>query len=78
MFKRTRWASVGYMAGVGTSVYVARRVRDASRNVTAQAVAERVGSTVVSAGERVRLATVAGRDAMREREAELRRAIDAR
>jgi siroheme synthase (precorrin-2 oxidase/ferrochelatase) len=71
MFKRVRWTAVGYVAGLGTSYAVARKVRREVRKLDPQHVGQQVG-------ERVRAAVADGRDAMRARETELRRGYDPR
>lgn len=70
--KRLFWMVVGYGAGVGTSVYAARKVRAAARRYTPEGLVDRVGGTVGGTVRDVRAAVAEGRTAMREREAELR------
>ena len=69
MFKRARWTTVGYVAGLGTSFAVARKVRRQAARLAPPEVARR-------SSERVRSAIEDGRVAMQAREAELRRAYD--
>ncbi len=69
MFKRVRWLTVGYAAGIGTTLYAARKARQIARHNAPAAIAHR-------AGTRVRDAVVEGRAAMHEREAELRLRYD--
>lgn len=78
--KRVFWSTVGYAAGIGTSVYVQRRVRRAVEYYTPEQVrrdAAVVGRQVADRAREVvidlREAAAEGADAMREREAELRR-----
>ena len=78
--KRVFWSTVGYVAGLGTSVYVQRRVRRAVEYYTPEQVrrdAAVVGRQVAGRAREVvidlRDAAAEGADAMREREAELRR-----
>ena len=66
MFKRVRWTTLGYVAGIGTSYAVARRVRRTMERYTPPELARR-------SGERVRDALADGRAAARAREAELQR-----
>lgn len=66
VFKRARWITLGYVAGIGTSYALARRVKRTLAQYTPPEVAKR-GS------ERVRQALADGRSAMREREAQLQR-----
>jgi hypothetical protein len=70
--KRLFWLTVGYGAGLSSSWYAARKVRDAARRYTPDGLTERVGGTV----ETVKAAAVEGRAAMRRREMELRAGLD--
>jgi hypothetical protein len=70
--KRVFWLTVGYGAGVGTSLYAAHRVRVAARRMSADHIASRVTGTVTGTMRDVRAAVSEGRDAMRAREAELK------
>jgi hypothetical protein len=82
MFKRARWTSVGFAAGVGASVWTSRRVRRAAQRLVpgtlAGDVRDRVAESAQGAGRRVREAWQDGRDAMAVREAELRDRLEAR
>jgi hypothetical protein len=69
MFKRVRWTTLGYVAGVGTSWAVANKVRKEARRLAPPEVARR-------SADRVRDAVHEGRSAMRDREASLRREFD--
>ena len=82
MFKRLRWIVMGMGVGASASVWVQRRVKLLLRSYTPPEVAARAAkrSTEVAgrkAGE-VRTAVAEGRQAMREREAELRHQLDQR
>lgn len=82
MLKRLRWLLMGMGVGAGASVWAQRRVKLWLRSYTPPEVAARAArrSTEVAgrrAGE-VRTALAEGREAMRQREAELRRQIDLR
>ena len=70
MFKRVRWVAVGYGLGATTSYLAARRLRRAAQRYTPNEVANRVGGSA----RQVQHAVSKGREAMREREAELRSA----
>jgi hypothetical protein len=72
MFKRTRWMVVGYGLGATTSYLAARRMRRTAQRYAPNAVASRVGSTVGGTARHVQNAVLQGRDAMRDREAQLR------
>lgn len=69
MFKRVRWTSMGYIAGLGTSYAVARKVKQQAQRITPPEVARR-------SVDRVRAAVEEGRDAMLAKEAELRKQFD--
>lgn len=78
--KRVFWSSVGYAAGLGTSVYVQRRVRRAVEQYTPERVRHDVAVVGRQVADRARGVVVDLRDAaadgvetMRTREAELRR-----
>ncbi|MBW3645308.1 MAG: hypothetical protein KY441_07370 [Actinobacteria bacterium] len=71
MFKRLFWMGVG----VGASFWVRRRVRDTVERYQPQRVSGEVVGAVHRLGDDVRAAVHEGRVAMREREAELRRAL---
>ena len=78
--KRIFWSSVGYAAGISTSVYVQRRVRRAVEYYTPEQVREDVAARSRQVADKAREAVVDLREAavegvetMREREAELRR-----
>ncbi len=71
MFKRVRWTTLGYVAGLGTSYAVARKVKREVRKLDPQNVGQQVS-------ERVRAAMADGRDEMRRREVELRRGYEPR
>jgi hypothetical protein len=72
--KRVFWLTVGYSAGLGTSWYAARKVKAAARRYAPENLGGRVTDTVTGISRDVRAAVSEGRTAMREREAELRRA----
>jgi hypothetical protein len=72
MFKRARWIVVGYGLGAATSYVAARRLRRTAQKYTPNEVASRVGASVGGTARTVQNAVAQGRDAMRDREAELR------
>ncbi len=79
MPKRTFWTTVGYGAGLASSVYVQRRVRKAVRRVAPPEVRDVVGARgsaiaerARSAGDNVVGALREGRAAMRATERDLR------
>jgi hypothetical protein len=65
MLKRVRWLTTGVAVGVGTSMWLQRRLRTAAQRY-------RPASLAGGAATRVRDALDEGRRAMRQREAELR------
>jgi hypothetical protein len=71
--KRVFWLGVGYTAGIGTSLYAARKVKAAARRYTPEGLGGRVTDTVTGISRDVKAAVTEGRSAMREREAELRK-----
>lgn len=76
MLKRLRWLAMGMGMGAGASVWVQRRLQQWLRSHTPPEVAARAArrSTELAgrtAGD-VRSALAEGREAMRQREAELR------
>ena len=85
MPKRTFWTTVGYGAGLASSVYVQRRVRKAVRRVAPPELRTVVGArgTAIadrarSAGDSVVGAIREGRATMRATEQELREQFPAR
>lgn len=77
--KRMFWTTVGYGAGLASSVYLKRRVRRAVRRVTPIEMREAVGARSTDLVDRarrfggtMRAAAQEGRAAMREAERELR------
>lgn len=72
MVKRLFWLLVGFVAGVGSSVWVALRLRRTVARYAPPEVADRVGASVSALRRDLRDAVVEGREAMHAREAELR------
>jgi hypothetical protein len=73
MIRRLFWLMLGFGAGVGTSVAAWRRLRRERDRFHPGRVAERVGRGVSGVGDTLGSALAEGRQAMQEREAELRR-----
>jgi hypothetical protein len=71
MFKRVTWVGVGFTLGVGTTVVAARKARRQVERYMPNAVASRVADSAQAVRDRVAAAVDDGRDAAREREAEL-------
>jgi hypothetical protein len=72
MPKRTFWFVTGTAAGLGSSLYVQRRVREAVERYVPEKVQERVAEQAKRVAPSVRDAVTEGREAMRLREAEMR------
>jgi len=69
LFKRMRWMAMGMGMGATGSVWVQRRLRRFLKSYTPPAVATRAAA---SARDEFRAAWTEGREAMRQREVELR------
>ncbi len=69
MFKRIRWIAMGMGVGATGSVVVRRKLRRFLKSYTPPAVATRAAA---SARDEFKAAWTEGREAMRQREAELR------
>ena len=82
MLKRLRWILMGMGVGASASVWAQRRVKLLLRSYTPPEVAARAAKRSTELAGRkagdVRTAFAEGRQAMREREAELRHQIDQR
>jgi hypothetical protein len=72
MFKRVTWVGVGFTIGVGTTVMAARKARQQVERYKPNAMATRLADSAQAVRDRVAAALDDGRDAAREREAELR------
>ena len=72
MFKRLFWLLVGAGFGFGMSFWVMRAVRQTVERYTPERVSNDLVAALREFGKDVRSAAQEGRDAMREREAELR------
>lgn len=77
MFKRLFWLMVGAGFGFGVSFWLMRFVRDAVARYTPERVSGDLAAAVRGLGEDLRAAVAEGREAMREREAELRAQLEA-
>lgn len=82
MLKRVRWIVMGMGMGASASVWAQRKVKLLMRSYTPPEVASRAAKRGTEAAGRtageVRTAFAEGRQAMRQREAELRHQIDQR
>ena len=78
MFKRLFWLAVGTGLGFGMSFWLTRLVRSTMERYTPERVASDLGAAMKGLGSDMRAAVAEGREAMREREAELRKSLEAR
>jgi hypothetical protein len=82
VFKRARWIVMGMGFGASASVWAQRRLKRWLRSYTPPEVAARAAQRTTQAAGRtageVRTALAEGRQAMRQREAELRAEVDRR
>jgi hypothetical protein len=78
MFKRLFWLLVGAGFGFGVSFWLMRFVRETVERYSPERVSENLGSALRDFGQDLRAAVAEGREAMREREAELRAQMQAR
>ncbi len=72
MFKRLRWMTLGAIAGITSSVWVQRKVRDRMDRLQPDHVARRAFDAAQNVGRDVRGAMSEGRQVMRDKEIELR------
>jgi hypothetical protein len=72
MFKRVTWLGVGFGLGVGTTVVAARKAKQQLDRYKPHGVVDRVTDGVQSLRDQLAAAVDDGRQAAREREAELR------
>lgn len=78
MFKRLFWLGVGVGLGFGLSVWLTRSIRRTAQRLTPQSMAGRLAGALRDFWKEVGAAVREGRDAMAEREAELRAQVDGR
>lgn len=78
MPKRSFWFVSGAAAGLGSSLWVQRRVKLVVERYVPEKVQERAADAARRVGPAVRDAVTEGRDAMRSREAEMRAEVDER
>ena len=77
MFKRLFWLLVGIGFGFGASFWMMRVVRETVNRYTPERLSNDLAGALRSLGTDVRAAVAEGREAMREREAELRSELGA-
>jgi hypothetical protein len=72
MFKRLLWLMIGAGFGFGVSFWIVRTVRQVVERYTPERVSNDLAGAVRDLGKDLRAAVAEGREAMREREVELR------
>jgi hypothetical protein len=72
VFKRLFWLVIGAGFGLGASFWVARVVRDTVARYSPERVSSDLATAARGVGVELRAALAEGRQAMRDREAELR------
>jgi hypothetical protein len=75
MFKRLFWLIVGAGFGFGVSFWLMRFVRETVQRYTPERVSSDLAGALRAFGSDIRAAVADGREAMREREAEIRAEI---
>ena len=75
MFRRLFWLCIGAGFGFGVSFWLMRWVRETAGRYAPERVSAELANAVRGLGADVRAAVAEGRDAMREREQDLRSAI---
>jgi gas vesicle protein len=76
LLKRLFWLMIGLGFGVGMSVFVSRLVREKVARFSPDNVASELAQALRDLGSDVRAAVSEGREAMREREAQLRAEVE--
>lgn len=78
MIKRLFYLAVGMGMGFGLSLWLTRLVRSTVERYTPERVSADLSASLRRLGDDIRAAVADGREAMREREAELRESLAAR
>ena len=78
MFKRLFWLLVGAGFGFGMSFWMMRFVRTTIERYAPEKVSGDLAGAIRSFGSDIRAAAAEGREAMREREAQLRQELEGR
>ena len=78
MFRRLFWLLVGAGFGFGVSFWIMRFVKQTMERYSPERVSDDLASAIRSFGADIRAAAAEGRMAMREREEELRAAVETR
>ena len=77
MFKRLFWLMIGAGFGFGVSFWMMRFVRETMQRYTPERVSGDLADAMKGLGADLRAAVADGREAMREREAEIRAELTA-
>jgi hypothetical protein len=75
VFRRLFWLLIGVGFGFGTSFWLMRFVKETAARYSPERVSADLAGAIKGFGADLRLAVADGREAMREREAELRAEI---
>jgi hypothetical protein len=78
VFKRLFWMLVGIGFGFGASFWLMRFVRSTVERYTPERVSADLAGALKQFGSDLRAAAAEGREAMRERETELRRELESK
>ena len=78
MFRRLFWLVIGAGFGFGVSFWLMRFIRQTVERYSPERVSDDVSSAIRAFGQDLRAAAAEGRMAMREREEELRAAVETR
>ncbi len=76
MFRRLFWLVMGAAFGFGASFWIMRFVRETAARYTPERVSADLAGAIKGLGGDLRAAVAEGREAMREREAELRSDVE--
>jgi len=76
MFRRLFWLCIGAGFGFGVSFWLMRFVRETAARYTPERVSSDLADALKGLGSDLRAAVAEGREAMREREAELRSDVE--
>lgn len=76
MFRRLFWLIIGAGFGFGMSFWLTRFVRETAARYTPERVSADLADAIKGLGADLRAAVAEGREAMREREAELRSEVE--
>ena len=71
MLRRSFWLFLGFGAGLGSSMWVTRRVKQVAALYTPERISNDMATSVRTLGRDLRLSIQDGREAMHVREAEL-------